>query len=454
MQLNGTVYKILIRCIVVPATLLGGLLLAGCDRSPQSQPHPSVPEVATVTVQPQKVMLTTELPGRTAAFRIAEIRPQVSGLIQKRLFTEGSDVKAFQILYQIDPAPFQAALDNATANLAVMQKSSDRARAALDAGIAGVTRQRAILELSRTNRRRFEDASKDRAVSIIQRDQAVTDANVAEATLKAAEAQLESDREAVAVAEAAIHQAEAAAETTRINLGYTKITAPISGRIGKSNVTEGAIVAAYQPLVLATVQQLDPIYVDVAQSTTELLRLKRRLEDGRLNQDESSQNRVGLLLEDGREYPLKGTLQFRDVTVDPTTGSVILRIIFPNPEGVLLPGLFVRAVVKEGVSEQAILIPQQAVSRDPKGNPLALIVDSEGKVQQRMLTFDRAIGDKWLVSAGLATGDRVIVEGAQRVRPGSPVKEVSFDDQGKERMQPGKKDHPKAKSKNPMDGGA
>jgi membrane fusion protein (multidrug efflux system) len=454
MQLNGTVYKILIRCIVVPATLLGGLLLAGCDRSPQSQPHPSVPEVATVTVQPQKVMLTTELPGRTAAFRIAEIRPQVSGLIQKRLFTEGSDVKAFQILYQIDPAPFQAALDNATANLAVMQKSSDRARAALDAGIAGVTRQRAILELSRTNRRRFEDASKDRAVSIIQRDQAVTDANVAEATLKAAEAQLESDREAVAVAEAAIHQAEAAAETTRINLGYTKITAPISGRIGKSNVTEGAIVTAYQPLALATIQQLDPIYVDVPQSTTELLRLKRSLEDGRLNQDESSQNRVGLLLEDGREYPLEGTLQFRDITVDPTTGSVTLRVIFPNPEGVLLPGMFVRSVVKEGVSEHAILIPQQAVSRDPKGNPLALIVDPAGKVQQRMLMFDRAIGDKWLVSAGLAPGDRVIVEGTQRVRPGALVKEVSFDEHGKEGMEPGNKAHPNAKSKNPMDGGA
>ena len=446
MQLNGTVYKPLIGCIVVPAALLGGLLLAGCDRSRQSQPAPRVPEVATVTVQPQKVMLTTELPGRTAAFRIAEIRPQVSGLIQKRLFTEGSDVKAGQILYQIDPAPFQASLDNATANLAVMRKSADRARAALEAGMAGVTRQRAILELARTNRRRFEDASKDRAVSVIQRDQAVTDANVAEATLRAAEAQLESDREAVAVAEAAIHQAEAAVETTRINLGYTKITAPISGRIGKSNVTEGAIVTAYQPQALATIQQLDPIYVDVPQATTELLRLKRRLEDGRLNQNGRSQNRVGLLLEDGGEYPQEGTLQFRDVTVDPTTGSVILRVIFPNPEGVLLPGMFVRAVVKEGVSEQAILIPQQAVSRDPKGNPLALIVDTDGKVQQRMLTFDRAIGDKWLLSAGLASGDRVIVEGRQRVRPGSSVKEVSFEAEGKEGAKNEQTAQPTAKS--------
>jgi len=409
---------------VVLAAILSGLLLAGCDRSTQSQPPPAVPEVATVTVKPKKMLLTTELPGRTTSYRIAEIRPQASGIIQKRLFTEGADVKAGQILYQIDLAPFQAALNNATANLAVMRKSADRARAALEAGIAGVTQQRAILELARTNRQRFEDAFKDRAVSTSQRDQAVTNANVAEATLRAAEAQLASDREAVAVAEAAIHQAEAAVETARINLGYTKITAPISGRIGRSNVTEGAIVTAYQPVALATIQQLDPIYVDVPQSTTELLRLKRSLKDGRLNQNGKNQSKVKLLMEDGTAYPLKGTLQFRDVTVDPTTGSVILRVVFPNPEGVLLPGMFVRAVVKEGVNPQAILIPQQAVSRNPKGNPMALIVDAEGKVQQRMLRLDRAIGDQWLVSSGLAPGDRVIVEGILKVRPGVSVKEV------------------------------
>ena len=427
MQLNGTVYKPL-RCIVVLVALLGGILLGGCDRSTQSQPPPTVPEVATVTVKPQKVVLTTELPGRTAAFRIAEIRPQVSGLIQKRLFTEGSDVKAGQVLYQIDPAPFQAALDNATANLAVMRKSADRARAALEAGIAGVSRQRAILELARTNRRRFEDAFKDRAVSTSQRDQAVTNANVAEATLRAAEAQVESDRAAVAVAEGTIHQAEAAVETVRINLGYTKITAPISGRIGRSNVTEGAIVTAYQPIPLATIQQLDPIYVDVPQSTTELLRLKRSLKDGRVNQNGKNQSKVKLLMEDGTAYPLEGTLQFRDVTVDPRTGSVILRVVFPNPKGVLLPGMFVRAVVKEGVNEQAILIPQEGVPRDRKGNPFALIVDAESKVGHRMLTLDRAIGDKWLVSSGLAPGDRVIVEELQRVRPGMPVKVVPFNE--------------------------
>jgi len=411
-------------------------LLGGCDRSTQSQPPPTVPEVATVTVKPQKVVLTTELPGRTASFRVAEIRPQASGLIQKRLFTEGSNVKAGQVLYQIDPAPFQAAVDNATANLTVMRKSADRARAALEAGIAGVARQQTTLELARTNRRRFEDAFKDKAVSTSQRDQAVTNANVAEATLQAAEAQLESDRAGVAVAEAAIQQAVAALETARINLAYTKVTAPISGRIGRSSMTEGAIVTAYQPLALAVIQQLDPIYVDVPQSTADMLRLKHRLENGRLSCNGKDRRKVKLLLEDGTSYPLKGTLQFRDVTVDPTTGSVILRIVFPNPDHVLLPNMFIWAVVQECIAEQAILVSQQGVARDRKGNPFALIVDAESKVGQRMLTLDRAIDDKWLVSAGLALGDRVIVEGMQRVRPGTVVKVVPFKEGGKTHTAP------------------
>ena len=414
----------------ITGILFVGLMLTACE--PQSAtggpPQDRTPEVAVVTIRPQKVVLTTELPGRAAAFRIAEIRPQVSGLIQKRLFTEGSDVKAGQVLYQIDRAPFQAALDNTTANLAVMRKSADQARAALEAGIAGVTQQRAILELARTNRRRFEDAFKDRAVSTSQRDQAVTNANVAEATLRAAEAQLKSHREAVAVAEATIHQAEVAVEAARINLGYCRVTAPVNGRIGRSNVTEGAIVTAYQPIPLATIQQLDPIYVDVPQSTVDMLRLKQRLEDGRLSCNGKDQRKVKLLLEDGTLYPLKGTLQFRDVTVDPTTGSVILRVVFPNPKGALLPGMFIWAVVQECIAEQAILVPQQGVARDRKGNPFALIVDAESKVGKRMLTLDRAIGDKWLVSSGLATGDRVIIEGLQRVRPGASVKEVPFDE--------------------------
>ena len=421
----------------VAAVLFVALFLPGCDRQPQSPPPPPVPEVATVTVQPRQAVLTTELPGRTSPYFIAEIRPQASGLVQKRLFTEGSDVKAGDVLYEIDPAPFKAALDNAAANLDVMRKTADRARAGLAASVAGVTRQKATLDLARINRQRLEDLLKDKAVSASDRDQAATNADVAEATLQVAEAQVDSDRHAVAMAVAAIQQAEAAVETARINLAYTRITAPISGRIGRSNVTEGATVTAYQPVALATIQQLDPIYVDVPQSTTELLRLKRRLEDDRLNQDGASQNQVHLILADGTTYPLEGTLQFRDVTVDPTTGSVILRIVVPNPQGVLLPGMFVRAVVKEGVNNQAILVPQQAVSRDPKGNPMALIVDGTGKVGLRMLTLDRAIGDQWLVASGLAPGDHVIVEGLLKVRPGAVAKEVPFDG-AKKGTEPGK----------------
>jgi membrane fusion protein (multidrug efflux system) len=238
---------------------------------------------------------------------------------------------------------------------------------------------------------------------------------------------VERDQKAVDAAEAAIQQAKAALETARINLRYTKITAPISGRIGKSNVTEGAIVTAYQAMPLATIQQIDPIYVDVPQSTTELLRLKKRSGKGRLITNGEGQRRVKLLLEDGTTYPWEGALQFRDVSVDPTTGSVVLRMVFPNPNNILLPGQFVRAIVQEGIDAQAILVPQQGVTRDPKGNPTALVVDAAGKVQQRMLVLDRAIDSEWLVSSGLAPGDRLIVEGQQKVRPGAAVKVVSFD---------------------------
>ena len=414
-------------CDAVWATLFCGLLLTACNRQPKTAASPPPPEVATVTVTQRPLLLTTELPGRTSPYLIAEIRPQVSGLIQKRLFTEGSDVKAGQVLYEIDPAPFKAALDSAAANLEAMRRAADRERAALTASIAGVTRQQATVSFARTNRRRFEDLFKDKAVSASDSDQAVTGADVAEATLKVTEAQVQSDRAAVAAAEAAIQQAAAALETVRINLGYTQITAPISGRIGKSTVTGGAIVTAFQPAALATIQQMDPIYVDVPQSTAELLRLQHRLDEGRMNREGTSSNSVQILLEDGTKYPLEGALQFRDVSVEPTTGSVILRMVFPNPNGVLLPGMFVRAVVKEGVNGQAILIPQQAVSRTPKGDPVALIVDGEGKVQQRMLALDRALGDQWLVSSGLQPGDRVIAEGVQRVRPGAAVKAVAFE---------------------------
>ena len=434
--------------IAAGGVLAGILILGGCGQKTTSGPPPGgPPEVAVVTIQPKRLVITTELSGRTSANLVAEVRHQVSGIIKKRLFTEGADVKAGQALYQIDPATYQAALDNAAANLVATQKNADRARAVVGASLANVTRQRATLDLARTNGERFEEAFKERAVSASQRDQVVTEAKVADAAMLAVEAQVESDRKAVAAAEAAIQQAEAALKTVRINLGYTAVTAPISGRIGRSTVTEGALVTAQQPVALATIQQMDPMYVDVPQSTIEVLRLRRRLEDGRLNHNGQLRNKVRLLLEDDAKYTWEGALQFRDVTVDPTTGSVILRIVFPNPNSVLLPGMFVRAVVEEGVNKQALLIPQQAVSRTTKGDHVALTVDAEGKVQQRMLTLDRAIGDAWLVSSGLAPGERVIVEGLQKVKPGASVKVVVFE-AGREKNSGGRKNAapPPAKS--------
>jgi membrane fusion protein (multidrug efflux system) len=421
MQINDRVKR-----IATMGVLVLGVISSGCG-SQQTAPSPAIPEVAIVTVQPERVVLTTELPGRTSAYFVAEIRPQVNGIIQKRLFDEGSDVKVGQVLYQIDPAPFQAAYDNAAGNLAVVQKAPDRARASLEASIATVTRQRATLKLARTNRWRLEELFKGNAVSASQRDQAVTEAEVAEASLRAAEAQVQSEREAVAAAEAAIQQAEAALEAARINLAYTRITAPISGRIGKSNVTVGALAKAYQDSVFATIQQIDPIYVDATQSSASLLKLKRNMATGRINSIGPDRARVKLLLEDGTPYPLDGTLKFSEVTVDPSTGSFILRMVFPNPKHILLPGMYVRAIVQEGEVEKAILVPQQSVARDTKGNPIAFVVDGEEKVGQRMLTVDRAIGDRWLVASGLAPGERLIVEGVQKVRPGDAVKVVPFD---------------------------
>ena len=431
--------------LIIAIGLLCSLLLAGCERQAPPPPPPT-PEVATVTISTKQVLLTTELPGRTSAYLVAEIRPQVTGLIQTRLFTEGSDVKAGQVLYQIDPAPFRAAFDNAVANLAAVQKNAGRARAAVGASVANIARQQATLEQARTNFRRFEELFRKNFVSASERDQAETDVKVAEAALRAAEAQAESDREAVAAAEASIQQAKAVLDTAQINLGYTRVTAPISGRIGKSNVTVGALVTANQALALATIQQLDPIYVDVTQSTTELLRLKERLEGGRLKVGGEKQKEVNLILEDGTAYPLVVKFQFRDVMVDPTTGSVILRVVVPNPKEVLLPGMFVRALVKEGIQEKAILLPQQGVSRDEKGNARALVVDGNGKVVQRMLTLDRAIGDQWLVTAWVAPGEQVIVDGVQNARPGASVKAVPFEAGGKSDGKSGKMAPPAARS--------
>jgi membrane fusion protein (multidrug efflux system) len=441
MQVNDSINRILTMGIFAL-----GLITSGCG-SQQAAPPPAIPEVAIVTVQPERVVLTTELPGRTSAYFVAEIRPQVNGIIQKRLFDEGSDVKVGQVLYQIDPAPFQAAYDNAAANLAATRKAADRARAGVEASIAGVSQKRATLDLARTNRWRFEELYKGKAVSASQHDQAVTEADVAEAGLRVAEAQVQNDREAVAAAEAAIQQAEAMLKTVRINLGYTQITAPISGRIGKSNVTVGALATAYQGSALATIQQIDPIYIDVTQSSASLLQLKRNIASGRIKSDGPDRARVKLLLEDGTPYPVEGILKFSDVTVDPSTGSFILRMVFPNPKHILLPGMYVRAILQEGEVDRAILVPQQAISRDAKGNPLALVVDAEEKVQQQMITVDRAIGDKWLIASGLKPGDRVIVEGMQKVRPGASVKIVPVDAGGKDSPDDAKKAQPAAKAK-------
>lgn len=370
----------------VAAAVLASLLgLAGCQDSQGNGAVPApVPEVATVTIEPRPVELTTELPGRTSAYLISEIRPQVNGIIKKRMFREGSDVKAGDLLYQIDPAPFQVAHDSAKASLGKAQANLPSIRSRVE---------------------RYKELLVDKAVSQQDYDDAAA---------------------AVEQAKAEIEYWKTAVEAARINLGYTRVTAPISGRIGRSSVTDGALVTAYQMTALATIQQLDPIYVDVSQSSAELLRLRRNLATGELTTNEKSGKKVRILLEDGTPYPVEGTLQFRDVTVDPTTGSFTLRIVVPNPQDLLLPGMFVRALVKEGIAEKAILVPQQGVSRNPKGEPIALLVDAAGTVRQRVLTLNRAIGDQWLVASGLAGGEQVIVEGMLKVRPGAAVKAVPF----------------------------
>ncbi len=470
----------------IAAVLLVAFFLAGCDRG-QESPPPPVPEVATVTVQPHPMVLTTELPGRSAPYLIAEIRPQVSGLIQKRLFTEGADVKAGDVLYEIDPNSYRAAYANAEAAVALAKANHanslaavagakaghatalatrDASKAALVAAKAAQSRAEANAVPLRLRAERFGELVADKAVSqqdfddvsaaLKQAEAGIesavamvrsAEANIvgAEAAIQVAEAKIQSAEAAVLSAKAAIGSADAGLETAQINLGYTRITSPISGRIGRSAITTGALVTAHQPAALATIQQLDPIYADVPQSTAELLRLQRRLADGRLSHN-GTQNAVKLILADGAAYPLEGTLEFRDVSVDPTTGSFILRMVFPNPDKTLLPGMFVRAVVVEGVNDRAILVPQQAVSRNPKGDPLAMIVDANGVAQARMLTLDRAIGDKWLISAGLAPGDRVIVEGLQRVRPGAPVRAVPFVAGGKESAPAGQATQPATKA--------
>lgn len=404
--------------LAVSGLAVGGLFVSGCKPKKVESAPPGPAEVATVTLCPERTVLTTELPGRTSAYLVAEIRPQVNGLIQKRLFQEGAHVGAGELLYQIDPAPYQAAVSQAQASLTTAQADLVTAEANLPALRSRAERLKGLVAIHAVAQQDYDDAS---------------------AAVRQGEANL-------AARTASVEISRSALESARINLSYTPIHSPIAGRIGMSNITVGALAAAYQPTPLAVVQQLDPIYVDVVQASAEVLRLRQRLESGRIKQDGPLQSKVKLLLEDKTLYPLQGTLQFRDVTVDPTTGSVTLRLVFPNPRQVLLPGMFVRAVVEEGVSPQALLVPQQGITRDAKGIPIAWVVDKDEKVEQRTLELDRAIGDNWLVTGGLAAGDRLIVEGRQKVRPGDRVHAVPFTGQAGGQGAGGSQSAPQAKA--------
>jgi len=365
------------------AAALAALALAACTSGPGGPPPAAGPvEVGVVTIAPAAVTLTRELPGRTSPFRVAEVRARVNGIVLKRLFAEGSDVKEGQRLFLIDPAPYQAALAGAQAALA-------RAEANLANATVLATRYADLITSSAVSQQELDNAN---------------------ATFKTSEAD--------------VAAARANEQLARLNLSYTAVTSPVSGRIGRSAVTEGAYVQAAQATLLATVQQLDPIYVDVAQSAAEVLALRRDVESGRLQGAGAGAARVKLVTEDGREFGAPGTLQFADVTVDPSTGSIALRVLFPNPRGELLPGMFVRARLEQGVDPQALLVPQTGVTRDQKGLPVALVVGAGNKVERRQLVADRAIGDAWLVSSGVKAGEQVIVEGVQKVRPGAEVRAV------------------------------
>lgn len=362
------------RCLPLSGFIVCAALLTGCDGQENPQQHAQAPQVSVHIVKSAPLAVTTELPGRTDAYRVAEVRPQVSGIILHRNFTEGSDVKAGESLYQIDPATYQAAYDNAKGELVKAQAAANIAHPTV---------------------KRYVPLVGTQYVSKQEYDQAVATAQQADASVVAAKAGVES---------------------ARINLAYTKVTSPINGRIGKSSVTEGALVTNGQATALATVQQLDPIYVDVTQSSSDFMRLKQQtsLQKG----DTSS---VELLMENGQPYPLKGTLQFSDVTVDESTGSITLRALFPNPQHMLLPGMFVRARIDEGTQPDAILVPQQGVTRTPRGDATVLVVNEKNQVESRTVVAPQAIGDRWLITEGLKNGDRVIISGLQKVRPGVTV---------------------------------
>lgn len=364
---------------VLSCTALGLLLLGGCGREEPAARERAVPEVTVTVVQPGPVELRTELPGRTAAFAIAEIRPQVSGIVRRRLFDEGATVRAGQALYEIDPEPFE---------VAVQQQSAALADAEAAARVAQLLeeRYRKLLPEGTISQQAYDDAA-------------------------AAHAQ----------ARARVELARAAADAARINLRRTRIASPIHGRTGRSRVTPGALVEANQDDALTTVSQLDPIYVDLTQSSAELLRLRLARQAGRVTVDDGTR-RVRLRLEDGSTYPHEGRLELSEVTVDPSTGSVVLRAVFPNPDALLLPGMYVRAEITEGVVPAGIRVPQQAVGRDRKGNAIVRIVDAEGRVREREVVATRAIGSDWLVESGLEAGERVITGGGANAQTGGEVR--------------------------------
>ncbi len=377
-------YKI--KLVALTGVLTAMLIMTGCKQqsSVGGPPPATTPEVGVMTVATAPVTLTMELPGRISPYLIAEVRPQVGGIIQKRLFTEGSDMKAGQVLYQIDSATYQAAYASAKASLA-------RAEANLATVRLKANRFRELVAIKAVSQQEYDDAG---------------------ALLK----QVEAD---VAVSQAAV-------ETAHINLDYTSVKAPISGRIGRSTVTDGALVTASQTAPMATIQQLDPVYVDVTQSSAEILRLKRNLANSEIKGKNGDQAKVKLLLEDGSSYPQEGTLKFSEVAVEQATGSVTLRALFPNPNQLLLSGMFVRAILEEGVKEEGILVPQRGVTRNPAGNAMVMVVGAEEKVEPRVIKVARTVGDNWLVTEGLKVGDRVILEGTQKARPGTAVKTVPF----------------------------
>ena len=375
--LHGARLGLFTLCVAILSSCGQEAPTAGAQRPP--------PEVGVLEIRPQPFELVTELPGRSTAYRVAEVRPQVSGILQHRLFEAGHAVQAGQSLYQIDPAPYQAAEQRAEADL---------------------KRAQAAAEVARLKADRFAPLARDGAVPKQDND------DVQAARLQAL---------------AEVDAARAALKTARINLAYTLIKSPIDGVISESFITEGALVTASQPQRLTQVTQLDPIYVDIQRPTSELLRLRREFEAGRLEQVGPDAIRVELILEDGGVYPQPGRLEFSGVTVDAGTGSVNLRVLYPNPNQHLLPGMYVRGRLREGVEKAALLVPQRAVTRDADGRASVLIVDADNTLQIRIIETRRAAGDAWLVGKGLAVGDQVVVRGPLRLMPGMPVTPVAVD---------------------------